>query len=510
MATKKYQETQLQQDNSLLVLHPETDADIVKVDNSSGHYGGSATDVQGALEELFGKNDYGYIELSSTSETGTITQAQFTELSKDFAIIKFGSILLYKAHYDDNLWYFEEIEVRPSSTFHSLFRNTLILNTTTLTYTESQMTVINLYTKSQTDTLLAGKQDTITDGSATIASESNGVVTLKAGVSQSGGAIANSTGTDITLGTSAKKAFTTSVTQNSGDLVTSGAVWTAIDNLPEPMIFKGSLGTGGTITDLPTASSSNQGWTYKVITAGTYASQSAKVGDLFISDGSAWVYIPSADEPSGTVTSVGLSTTASGGLVVTGSPITSSGTMTVNLDTAYGDKKNPYGSKTANYVLASPNGSAGNPTFRALVSNDIPDLSATYQPKDADLTAIAGLTGTSGLLKKTASNTWSLDTNSYITENQTITISGDASGSGKTAITLTIGNNKITTAKIADGNVTSAKLADSGVTAGAYSVVQVNAKGLVTAGNQLIEVGTSGQTTPSATLAVGGIFFKEI
>ena len=33
----------------------------------------------------------------------------------------------------------------------------------------------------------------------------------------------------------------------------------------------------------------------------------------------------------------------------------------------------------------------------------------SYQPLDADLTAIAGLTGTSGFLKKTAANTWTLD-----------------------------------------------------------------------------------------------------
>ena len=38
-----------------------------------------------------------------------------------------------------------------------------------------------------------------------------------------------------------------------------------------------------------------------------------------------------------------------------------------------------------------------------------------YQPIDADLTAIAALTGTSGLLKKTAANTWTLDTNTYLT-----------------------------------------------------------------------------------------------
>lgn len=41
--------------------------------------------------------------------------------------------------------------------------------------------------------------------------------------------------------------------------------------------------------------------------------------------------------------------------------------------------------------------------------------SSTYQPLDADLTAIGGLTGTSGLLKKTAANTWTLDTTTYLT-----------------------------------------------------------------------------------------------
>lgn len=104
------------------------------------------------------------------------------------------------------------------------------------------------------------------------------------------------------LGTAAAKNFTTSVTQNSTDLVTSGAVWSAIDNLPEPMILKGTLGTGGTITSLPTASASNEGYTYKVITAGTYASQAAKVGDFFVSckpEGAtsySWVWFPSGDE----------------------------------------------------------------------------------------------------------------------------------------------------------------------------------------------------------------------
>lgn len=55
-----------------------------------------------------------------------------------------------------------------------------------------------------------------------------------------------------------------------------------IADLPKPMIFKGSLGTGGTITSLPTPSDDFIGYTYKVITEGTYDGKQAKVGDLFI------------------------------------------------------------------------------------------------------------------------------------------------------------------------------------------------------------------------------------
>ena len=84
------------------------------------------------------------------------------------------------------------------------------------------------------------------------------------------------------------------------------------------------------------------------------------------------------------------------------------------------------------------------------------------QPLDADLTSIAGLAGTTGILKKTAANTWALDTSVYLTANQSISVSGDATGTGTTAITLT--------------------LANSGVTAGTYKSVAVDAKGRVTGG----------------------------
>lgn len=52
-----------------------------------------------------------------------------------------------------------------------------------------------------------------------------------------------------------------------------------ITDLPEAMVFKGTLGVGGTIETLPTASAENEGWTFKCITAGTYAGLTLKVGD---------------------------------------------------------------------------------------------------------------------------------------------------------------------------------------------------------------------------------------
>jgi hypothetical protein len=89
-----------------------------------------------------------------------------------------------------------------------------------------------------------------------------------------------------------------------------------------------------------------------------------------------------------------LSATGGGGgvsSVTATSPVASSGGSTpdISLSAGYGDTLNPYTSKTANYVLAAPNGTAGAPSFRALVSADIPSLN--YQ---APITLTT--TGTSG------------------------------------------------------------------------------------------------------------------
>ena len=206
--------------------------------------------------------------------------------------------------------------------------------------------------KTDTVELTAGNNITLTpdatnDKITIAATDTNTTYTFKGGTNQftvtpSNGtaqtvsvtpSIANNvTGSDLTANTiilgngnsGVKKSGKTIVTTLGSDdttLPTSKAVKAAIDALPEPMIFKGTLGTNGTITSLPAAAASNEGYTYKVITDGTYAQQSAKIGDVFISNGSSWNLIPSGDEPSGTVTNIAT------GTGLTGGPITSSGTI---------------------------------------------------------------------------------------------------------------------------------------------------------------------------------------
>ena len=119
-----------------------------------------------------------------------------------------------------------------------------------------------------------------------------------------------------------------------------------IDDLPAPMIFKGTLGVGGTIQTLPTASASNEGFTYKVITDGTYAGQTAKVGDVFTSNGSAWVLIPSGDEDNDTWRAIKVE-----GVEKLGNGISSGSVDFVgseNIDVEFDSNGNKVGIKTKN------------------------------------------------------------------------------------------------------------------------------------------------------------------
>lgn len=104
-------------------------------------------------------------------------------------------------------------------------------------------------------------------------------------------------------------------------------------------------------------------------TANTLSSVSVAAGESLKlnSTGTAWeAYTPSSG---GGITQIIAGTGLSGGT------ITTSGTIA--LASNYGDTLNPYASKAANLVLASPNGSAGVPTFRSIVAADLPNIPVT-------------------------------------------------------------------------------------------------------------------------------------
>jgi hypothetical protein len=125
----------------------------------------------------------------------------------------------------------------------------------------------------------------------------------------------------------------------------------------------------------------------------------------------------------------------SGNLIIGGvtsvsatTPVVATGTTTpvISLASNYGDTQNPYASKTANNILAAPNGSSGVPTFRAIVGADIPTLNQNTTGTASNVTGIVALAnGGTG----TATPSLVAGTNISITgtfPNQTITASGAA------------------------------------------------------------------------------------
>jgi len=193
------------------------------------------------------------------------------------------------------------------------------------------------------------------------------------------------TGTDLTS-TVANSTTTPVITLNvptasaTNRGVLSSADWTTFNNKGSGTVtsVSGTTGritsTGGTTPVLDLTSG--------VATAGTTGSASL-IPVITIDTYGRVTSITTAANPQGTVTSV------------TGtSPVVSSGgaTPAISLASGYGDTLNPYASKTANYVLAAPNGSAGAPTFRAIVAADIPTLNQNTTGTAANITATSNST----------------------------------------------------------------------------------------------------------------------
>ena len=93
---------------------------------------------------------------------------------------------------------------------------------------------------------------------------------------------------------------------STGQIATTKFVKTAVDvgiASNDAMALRGTLGTGGTAASLPT-NDYLVGWTYKVVSSGTYAGQACSIGDLMICVSSFnitykdadWSRVPISDE----------------------------------------------------------------------------------------------------------------------------------------------------------------------------------------------------------------------
>jgi hypothetical protein len=212
---------------------------------------------------------------------------------------------------------------------------------------------------------------------------------------------------------------------------THGSAWQVLDNtgnlktvvLSTSGVNSFSAGSTGLTPSTATTGAVTLGGTLAVASGGTGTSSPSLVAGTNVSITGTWPNQTVNSTASGSVTSV----TAT-------SPVASSGGATpdISLSASYGDTQNPYASKTANYVLAAPDGAAGVPTFRALTTADIPALAyVTSVGATAPITSTGGATPTIGV---TAAALDKVDDT-----NVTMTLSGSPSTALIAATTMGLG-----------------------------------------------------------------------
>lgn len=122
------------------------------------------------------------------------------------------------------------------------------------------------------------------------------------------------------------------------------------------------------------------------------------------------------------------------------------------------------------------------------------------------ISRLSNLTGNGFVKTGSGNGTLSIDTNTYLTGNQSITLSGDVSGSGTTAITTAIGTNKVTTGMLAQAGANTLLGNPTGSTANvqAISTSTLNIGGTASnvTGTVAVSHGGTGLTSVGASSTV--------
>ena len=295
---------------------------------------------------------------------------------------------------------------------------------------------------------------------------------------------------------------------NVGDKLTwtHGSAWQVVDNsgnVKYTVLTTGGVNSFNGRTGAVTLNSSDVdtalGFTPAPKTSGSsllYGNGSGGFSNVSIGSGVSFSGgTLSATGSGGTVTSVGLSLPSI--FSVSGSPVTGSGTLTAT-----------FNSETANTFFAAPNGSAGTPTFRALVAADVPTLNQNTTGTAASVTGATQSAITSipnlATVGTITTGVWNGTpvANSYLA-NSSITINGNAVNlGGSTTVTaatpnsLTFGTG-FTSGSFNGSSAQTINLANSGVTAGTYGSASVIPVVTVNAQGQITSISTQATNAPS-------------
>lgn len=546
--------TQIQQktDDGMKAIRPETDTDIV-INNSTNVTGDTVTDAfDSALPIIAGQHisitpGATGVTIGFTGSLAPNVVVQSDPKDSNNPITVTGSTTNTSATYT--------VSIKDASTT----QKGAVKLSDSISSTSSAEAATSKAVKTAYD-LAKEKQKAFADGSATIATAKGGTITIKAGVSQSGGTISNSSDSDVSTYTAAQ-----------------------IDSLVAGLTKY--LGTATKSTDLTGASTANAGDFFRVTTQFSSSNWgTAHVGDIIIlkKDAVAGDYASLANWEiihTGDNTSYGIVSTSADGLApkitttagqidtpATDRVLVSKNGATPKWQTlpanAFKNDNTTYkltNGDTANTVKLTP--SSGN--AQTVTINDVAHASSA----DSATTATTATTATKvsnaltikldgGETEGTSKFTYDGSVATTIDVARSVHTHGHITNSGKIVanrpikdgdkIVITDSNNYITGTSIAFDSTTTTKaltqagtwesfikgvrsgtnttgevisstigsdgiatLGDSGVTPGVYCALQVNSKGIVTAGAHVIKIYENGATIGSE-LVTGGFAFIKI